>query len=116
MELTWFKVLPIIPYIIMGLLMLGCGIYQLATGRESFWMHGYRRKYNYEACKVKFIRACGVLDVAGGVFIALLIPLLSLYGNLPLMLLLGIPILCGIGIGQHIMLRRYTDNLEKRNR
>ena len=108
------RLLPMLPFIIEGILLLICGIYQVATGKESFLMSSYRKKYNYEKNKEKFVKACGVIDVTMSVFIAIILPFLYFYDNILLILLVSIPVLCCVGIVQRILIKRYTDNLDSR--
>lgn len=110
------RLLPMLPLIIEGILFLICGIYQVATGKESFLMSSYRKKYNYEKNKEKFVKACGVIDITMSVFIAIILPFLYFYDNIPLILLVSIPVLCCVGILQRILIKRYTDNLENRKK
>lgn len=83
------RLLPMLPLIIEGLLFLICGIYQVATGKESFLMSSYRKKYNYEKNKEKFVKACGVIDITMSVFIAIVLSFLYLYDDMMLILLKG---------------------------
>ena len=105
-----------LPLTIEGILFLICGIYQVATGKESFLMSSYRKKYNYKKNKEKFVKACGVIDITMSVFIAIVLPFLYLYDDMMLILLISIPILLCVGILQRILINRYTDNLENRKK
>lgn len=108
------KFLPMLPYVILAVVFLGGGIYQIVSGKESFMMSGYRKKYNYERNRKKFIRMCGVMDAVGAVFLGMLLPWLYVRGDMKELLLVSLLFLCALGVGQRLLLRRYTDNLEKR--
>ena len=82
------RLLPMLPFIIEGILLLICGIYQVATGKESFLMSSYRKKYNYEKNKEKFVKACGVIDVTMSVFIAIILPFIYFYDKFHVILFL----------------------------
>lgn len=114
--ISMIRLLPMLPLIIEEILFFICGIYQVATGKESFLMSSYRKKYNYERNKRKFVKACGVVDITMSVFIAIVLPFLYLDDNIPLILLISIPILLCVGILQRILIKRYTDNLENRKK
>lgn len=114
--INMIRLLPMLPLIIEGILFFICGIYQVATGKESFLMSSYRKKYNYERNKRKVVKACGVVDITMSVFIAIVLPFLYLDDNIPLILLISIPILLCVGILQRILIKRYTDNLENRKK
>lgn len=115
MDIQWIKVLPMLPIFIEGVIAFICGLYQLFTGEESFLIRGYAKKYNYEQCKQKFIRACGMLYIIDGALIAFLLSTLYVCNSsVYIMILVSIPVICLLGIGQHIMIKLYTDNLENR--
>ena len=110
----WIRILPMLPIFAEGVIAIICGIYQLASGKESFLMCGYRKKYNYEKNRKKFVKMCGVLDLSLRIFLTVLLPILYVRASVGEILFASIPFLCIIGIGQRIMLWMYTDNLENR--
>lgn len=112
----WTKILPILPILVEGIITFICGIYQLAFRKESFLMCSYRKKYNYEKNRKKFVKMCGVLDIAAGIFLAVLLPILYLRASVGETLFVSVLFLCMILAGQRIMLWRYTDNLENRRK
>ena len=77
-------------------------------------MCGYRKKYNYEKNRKKFVKMCGGLDLSLGIVLAVLLSILYVRASVGEILFASIPFLCIIGIGQRIMLWMYTDNLENR--
>ena len=79
-------------------------------------MCSYRKKYNYEKNRKKFVKMCGVLDIAAGIFLEVLLPILYLRASVGETLFVSVLFLCMILAGQRIMLWRYTDNLENRRK
>lgn len=111
---TWM--VPVLPVLIEGIVVLCGGVYQLISGKESFLMREYVKKYNYEKKRKQFIKMCSVLDIVGGILIVSL-PVLRCRGaSVSEILLLSIPILAIMGAVRRIMLWRYTDNLENRSK
>mgnify|MGYP007047258201 CR=1 FL=1 len=108
------RILPMFPIFAEGIIAFICGIYQLFSGKESFLMYGYRKKYNYEKNREKFVKMCGVLDLSLGIILAVLLPVLYVKASVGMILFISIPLLCVIGIGQRVMLWLFTDNLENR--
>lgn len=117
MRQEWRLLLSMSPTIIEGLVILICGIYQLKTGKESFWMYGYAKKYNYEKNKEKFIKSIGIYFIAIALFLMVILPILAIYAYSTelWLILIPVPVLIIVVIGENIILKRCADNLEDRN-
>lgn len=107
----WTRIFPMLPIFAEGIIAFMFGIYQLTSGKESFLMCGYRKKYNYEKNREKFVKMCGVLDLSLGIILAVLLPVLYVKVSLGKIIFIFIQLLCAIGIGRHVMLCLFTDNL-----
>lgn len=113
---VWTKLLPMAPIIVLGVMAMICGLYQLISGKESLGMRGLRKRYNYSKKKARFIQVTGWFDLGVAFFCIVLFPTLYLFAPFTEMIVIVIFLLGILGVINHCILQFFTDNLETKHK